>query len=206
VTHRTLRAAPDGVLAAEGVPHGDAQPRAAAPSRRLGELQGDALEADDIVAADDTLGLGGEELIEVHRVAQRDEGAGRIGRRAGELGVVVGKELLAQVGIGGLEGGDPREPELVDQAALEGAVEALDPAAGLGRIARDVVDAEAGQDAADDGEVGPIDAGPGRGRVEGPAGAVGVQGHGQPEGREDGQIMCSLQAGDAPLDSAGHGT
>ena len=133
------------MLAGEVAPHGDAQPRAAPPPRLLGELQGHGLEADDIVAADDALGLVGEELIEVHRVTQRDEGAGRIGRRAGELGVVVGEELLAQVGIGGLEGGVPREPELVDQAALEGAVEALDPAASLGRVARDVVDAEAGQ-------------------------------------------------------------
>ena len=146
VAAQALRAAPDGVLAGEVAPHGDAQPRAAAPAGLLGQLQGAALEAHDIVPADEALVVLGEELIEVHGRAERDEGTGGIGRRAGELGVVVGDEVLAQVRVGRLERGDPGHAELVDEAALEGAVEALDAAAGLGRVARDVVDAEAGED------------------------------------------------------------
>ena len=45
VAAQALRAAPDGVLAGEMPPHQDTQPRAAAPARLLGELQGQALEA-----------------------------------------------------------------------------------------------------------------------------------------------------------------
>ena len=99
VAAQALRAAPDGVLAGEVPPHEDAQARAAPPARLLGELQGEALEAHDIVAADEPLGVLGEELVEVDAVAEGDERTGGIGRRAGELAVVVGDELLAQVGV-----------------------------------------------------------------------------------------------------------
>ena len=165
--------------------HRHAQPRATPPAPLLGELQGAALEAHDIVAADEPLALLGQELIEVHGPAEWDKGARGIGRRARELRVVVRKELVAQIGIGRLKGGDPRDPEFVDEAPLEGAVQAFDPAAGLRRVAGNVLDAEAGEDPADDGEVGAIHGASGRGRVKGPAGPIGVEGHRQPERRED---------------------
>ena len=78
VATQALRPAPDGVFAAELAPHQDPQAGAAPPPRLLGELQGDALEGDDIVPADEALGVLGEALIEVHDVAQRDEGAGGV--------------------------------------------------------------------------------------------------------------------------------
>ena len=86
----------------------------------------------------------------------------------------------------GLERRDPGHAELVDEAALERAVQPLDAAPGLGGVARDVLDAQAGEDPADHGEVGAIHPAAGRGRVKGPAGPVGVQGDGQPAVREHG--------------------
>ena len=56
---------------------------------------------------------------------ERHKGRVRVRRRAGELGVLVGDELLAQVGIGGLHRGDARHTDLVDEPALQGAVEPL---------------------------------------------------------------------------------
>ena len=61
VAAQALRAAPDGVLAGEVPPHQDAQARAAAPPWLLGELQGEALEAHDIVAPDEPLPVLGEQ-------------------------------------------------------------------------------------------------------------------------------------------------
>src|SRR5713101_492347 len=55
VAAQALRTPPDGVLAAEGAPHPDAEPGAAPPPRLLGELQGDPLDAHDIVPADHAL-------------------------------------------------------------------------------------------------------------------------------------------------------
>jgi hypothetical protein len=162
------------------------RPSAAAAPGLLGDLQGDTVEAHDIVAADEPFALLGEQVIEVVSRAQRDEGAGGISRRAGELGVVVGDELLAQVGIGRLEGADPGEAQFVDEAALPSAVEPFDTAAGLRRVAGDVVDPEACEDAADHGEVRAIHAAAGGGRVEGPAGPVGVERHRHAAGGEDG--------------------
>jgi hypothetical protein len=119
------------VDAGEVAAHGDSQAGAATAARLFGQLQSEAVEDDDVVAPDRARFLMAKQLIEI-RVAQRGERTRRIGGRAGELGVVVGDELLAQVGIGRLEGGDARDAELVDQPSLQGAVQALDPTAGLG--------------------------------------------------------------------------
>ena len=167
------------MLPGEVAAHPDAEPGAAAPPGLLGQLQGQALEAHDIVPADDPLVLLGQDVIEVDGVAEGHEGAGRIGRGAGELGVVVGDEVLAQIGVGRLERGDAGQAELVDEAALQGAIEPLDAAAGLGGVARDVLDAQAGEGPADHGETGAIDRAAGPGGVKGPAGAVGIQRDGQ---------------------------
>ena len=80
VPAQALRAAPHRVLATEVATHRHAQPRAAPPAPLLGELQGAALEAHDIVAADEPLALLGKELIEVHGHAEWDKGARGIGR------------------------------------------------------------------------------------------------------------------------------
>lgn len=60
-----------------------------------------------------------------------------------ELGIVVQDELLDEIGVGGGARGDAGEGQLVDQTALDGAVEALTAAARLGRVGADVLDAEA---------------------------------------------------------------
>ena len=58
-----------------------------------------------------------------------------------------------------------------------------------------MLDAEAGEDAADDHRVGAIDAAAGRGSVEGPAGPVGVERPGQAVGGEDGPRGPSARHG-----------
>src|SRR5207245_1872200 len=78
-----------------------------------------------------------------------DEGGGGVGRRVGELFVVGGDEVFAQIDVGGVGGGEGIQLQLVDDAALQGAVEALAAAAGLGRVGRDVLDAELREGAAD---------------------------------------------------------
>lgn len=80
VPAQALWAAPDGVLAREVVAHQDVRPGAGAPPRLLGQLQGEVIDADDIVVAHHALGFVREELLEVHRVPEGDEGDGRIGR------------------------------------------------------------------------------------------------------------------------------
>ena len=68
---------------------GHAQPRAGAPAGLLGELQGDAVEDDDIVEADGALFLTAEDRLQIDG-PQDHEGRVRVRRGAGELGVVVG--------------------------------------------------------------------------------------------------------------------
>ena len=58
-----------------------------------------------------------------------------------------------------------------------------------------MLDAEAGEDAADDHRVGAIDRAAGRGSVEGPAGPVGVERPGQAVGGEDGPRGPSARHG-----------
>src|SRR5207247_1960152 len=80
---------------------------------------------------------------------------------------------------------DTRQVELVDEAPLHGAVEALAAAPGLGGVGADVLDAEVLEGAADLGAVRAIDRASGRRGVKGPVGAVGVQRDGQPPGGAD---------------------
>ena len=69
---------------------GHAEPRAGAPAGLLGELQGDALEDDDIVEADGALFLLAQDESQIDG-PERHEGRVWVRRRAGELGVVVGE-------------------------------------------------------------------------------------------------------------------
>ena len=82
-------------------------------------------------------------------------------RRGGcELGIVVGHEAVAQIGVGGLDRGDARHAEFVDEPILQGAVEPLAAAAGLGGVGADVLDAEADEGPADMREPGAVDLAP----------------------------------------------
>src|SRR5438552_9101635 len=85
---------------------------------------------------------------EVH-APERDKGGSRIGGGPAEAGVVGREEVLAQIAVG--EGGrrDPGHAEFIDEAILKGAVEAFAAAAGLGGVGGDVLDAQAGEGAAD---------------------------------------------------------
>jgi hypothetical protein len=67
--------------------------------------------------------------------------ANRIGGGTGEALVVIGAKLL-QPGVGFSQGGGAGEAQFADQTVLKGAPGALDAAFGLGRVGRDLVDAE----------------------------------------------------------------
>ena len=75
-----------------------------------------------------------------------------MGRRPAELGIEVGDEVFAQVPIGAGDGGDAGHAQLIDEPALQRAIGALAATARLRRIPEDVLDAEAGQGAADLGK------------------------------------------------------
>lgn len=158
--------------------------RSPAQVRRPGCLvswRADALEDHGIVLAHGAVFLMAEDMREIGP-AERDKGAGRVGRGAVELLVVGGGETSPEIGIGRLAHRDAREAEFVDQAILQGPVEALAAAPRLGGVREDVLNAQAGQRPADLRELGPIHAAAGLRGVEGPAGPVGVEGHGDPVG------------------------
>ena len=131
VVAQALGAPPDRVAAVDVAAHGDAQAGTGPPARLLGELEGHALEDHDIVLADGALLVLTQDRVEINAV-EGHEGAGGVGGGVRELGVVVRDEPLGEIGIGGGARGDPGQRQLVDQPALDGAVEPLAPAAGLG--------------------------------------------------------------------------
>jgi hypothetical protein len=134
VAAQALRTAPDGVVTIEVTADDDPQPGAGAAAGLLVELQGHALEDDNIVEADRALFLVAEDEVQIDG-PEGDEGAGRVRRQTGELGVVVCDEVLAQVGVSGIDREDAGHAEFVDEPALQGAVEPLAAAAGLGGVA-----------------------------------------------------------------------
>lgn len=141
-------AVPHGVMAVEVAADEDPEPGTGAAAGLLGQLQGDEVSGHDVVAPDDALILDAEDLVEGD-APEGDERRGGIGGRPGELRIEGRQEAVAQVPVGGADGGDPDEPELVHEAALQGAIGALTAPPGLGGIAQDVLDAEPGQGPAD---------------------------------------------------------
>ena len=71
----------------------------------------------------------------------RAVGVGQVLRRLGEASVEVGDEPW-QEGIGAVDVADRLQPQLLDQAILQGLVGSLDPALGLGRAGMDRADVE----------------------------------------------------------------
>src|SRR5262245_12018004 len=175
----TVRAAPNRVRAVEMPPDDDMPAGTARPAGLFGELQPDTVEHDGIVLAYDAPFFFAEDLLQVDR-PEWDERRRGVGGRPCERGVVRRDELLPQIGVGRLEGVDPRAAEFVDEAILQGAIEPLAPPARLRRIGADVLDAQSGQRAPDVREVVAIDGAAGLGRVEGPAGAIRIECHWQP--------------------------
>src|SRR5258707_941394 len=178
-------AVPDRVVAGEVPADEDAKAGAGAEARLFGQLEGHAIGGGDIVAAHDAFLLEAEHLLEVD-AAERDKGGRRVGGRPTELVVEGGEEALPQVAVGGGHRGDAGEAEFVDEAILQGAVDALTAAAGRGRIAEDVLDAEASQGAADLSQPPTIRGAAGHRGVDGPVSPVGVQRHRQAIACEDG--------------------
>jgi len=148
VAAEAARAMPDREQPMDIPTHGDAEARAGPPARLLGQLQGNLIKSHHIVLADGPRVLLAQDAVELDAV-QGNECGGGVGRRVRELLVVIGDELFRQVGIGPAAGGDPRQVEFVDEAPLDGPVEPLTAAAGLGRVGADVLDAEVGEGAAD---------------------------------------------------------
>lgn len=130
VVAEALGAAPDGVTPVEVAADDDVQAGAGGPAGLLGELQAPAVDNDGVVRGDDTLLFHAQDLIEID-IAEGDEGRGWIGRGPGEGGVVVGDEVFPQIRVGGLRGGEAGQAEFVDEAVLQGAMEAR-PGRGLG--------------------------------------------------------------------------
>ena len=125
---------PDGMLAVEVASHRYMQAGTGAAARLLSELQREALGRDDIVAADDALVFDAQNVLELD-ATRRHKGGGGIGGRASEFGIEGGEEVLAQVAIGRGDGGDAGDAPLVDQAILQGAIDAF-TAAASGRVRR----------------------------------------------------------------------
>ena len=156
----------------------DAEASTGAAIGLLVELEHDRGEGDDVVARHHALGLVAKDLLEVGAAAgtkaERDPG------RPAEPGVVVGEEALAQVAIGAGEGVDAGHPQLVHEAILQRAIDALPAAPRLGREAQDVLDAEAGQGAAELRAPGAVGGSAGGGGVHRPVRPVRVEGARQP--------------------------
>lgn len=120
----TLGAAPDAVRAVEMAPDQHQQPGTGAAPGLLGDLQPDTFQDHGVVFGDLTGLLVTEDVLE-RRPSGGDEGHCSVGRRPGELGIVVGQEALLDVTIGALEGTHARQAQLVDQAILQGAVDSF---------------------------------------------------------------------------------
>ena len=104
------------------------------------DLQRAVLVAHGVVARDDAVLLGAEDVLE--RAGKSHEGRAGVRGRAGEAGVVRRPEELLEKAIGLGHGGDPGEAQLLGQALLQGPEHALRAAPGLRRIGRDQLDAE----------------------------------------------------------------
>src|SRR5262245_29222919 len=101
VAPQTAGPIPHAVLAVEVAADTDAEAGAGATPGLLGELQGHRVKDDDVVLAHGAVVRLAEDLVEID-VPDGDEGGGGIGGRPGELRVVGGEEVVAQIGIGGL--------------------------------------------------------------------------------------------------------
>ena len=102
-------------------------------------------EADGVVVRDDAAVATAQDGGEI--AGGGAPGGGGVSGGPGEAAVVVSEEL-GEERIGGLEGRDAAQPQLADEAVLQGLPEALDAAFGLRRARGDEPDAELAQDAA----------------------------------------------------------
>src|SRR5437868_56021 len=171
-------AIPDRMTAVEVAADEDVQAGAGATAGLFAELQGHAVGGDDVIATDDAFVLDAQDLLEID-AAEGHEGRAAVSGWPAELGVEGGDKLGAHVAIGSGDRPDPGYAQLIDQAILQGAVDALAPPSGLGRVPENMLDAEPLEGAAHLRELRAIGGRAGGGGVHGPVSAVGVQRHRQ---------------------------
>lgn len=96
-------------------PDQDPEPGTGAAAGLLAELQGEPIERHDVVAGDDAFVLHTEDLVEIYG-AHCLEGRGGVSRGAAELGIEGPEEVVPQIAIGGGDGSDAGDPQLVHEA------------------------------------------------------------------------------------------
>src|SRR5882724_656232 len=121
VTAEAAGAVPDGMVAIEVAPDQHPQARTRATPRLLVELESDVVRRDDVVAPHHPLVFHAEDLLEIHAAEGHERRSG-MSRRAGEFGIEVGEEMLAEVAVGEGDGGDAGHAELIDEPSLQGAI------------------------------------------------------------------------------------
>ena len=94
--------------------HEDREAGAGAAAALLAELQDHTIQGYGVVPGDDAPLLMAEDGLELSR-GDGHEGRMRVGGRAAEGLVVGGEEALREVTIGGRDGPDPRDAEIVNQ-------------------------------------------------------------------------------------------
>src|SRR5271167_4506762 len=105
------------------------------------QWDGMSAQGDDVVGADHALVMQAQATGQIEATRQAAEVARGLGGGTGEALVVVGAEALEH-GVGLLQSGGAGEAKFADQTVLAGAPGALDAAFGLGRVGRNLLDAE----------------------------------------------------------------
>ena len=108
------------------------------------ELEDAVVQGDGVVIGDCPGGFGTEHSTQVQTFWSDAEGGNRVPGFDAELAGVVGDEGFVEVAGGCFGGGDVVVSEFGDEAALEGAVEALDSAFGLWGVGEDGMDSKSG--------------------------------------------------------------
>ena len=110
--------------------HPDRRAHQVGAQRRRRDLEAAALPAHAVVIADPAVFLDAQDVAPEH-LGHLDEGRGWFVGGLGKSGVVLGQVDLAKEPVGGRDGGDPGQRELLRQAILQGAEGALAPASGF---------------------------------------------------------------------------
>ena len=141
VSRQASRSVEDGEISVRVLEDLDAGLDEVSPVALFGDLQDASLVSDGVVVLDLALLLDGED------VAQRpadivEEGRALFGGGDGELSSECGQEGPGDMAVGLFDGGDAGQAQLLGETPLQGGEEALDASPGLGRVGRNVLDAE----------------------------------------------------------------
>ena len=142
--------------------------------RAFGNLQLEPVEADAIVVADASIFLDAEDLGQIE-ARDRDEGRALLLGRNREARVVRRDVGIPDERVGGLDGSDAGQRQLLGQPVLQGLERPLRATARLGRIGRDMLDPQMRQGAADLRRLIAIDLSVRLGRVKIMAAAIRVE-------------------------------